>query len=636
MKNKAFTLDNVRKALVDENKPEVLDVLDKLNSSEWWKQKCALEQKPRVEVASARKRPLASTGFKSPLIKRPAPDNIINSKTPSKLASKPPHVNQNTPARLTPSKLTPNSKLTRANPTSALEFQDPELAELAAIKRTLEKDVENLESKLTKVRLAAKYLENDEESRVKNLIDKWQSATAAALSDLRTLIGPQMHQNSAITTQQSDPYAASNRKGATSQIEKDWQKFFRSLRGGPAAKKAIDNNKDDESGDEMESSDALTFIPPAEPRMFTLKELAKNLGYDLALLGDHVAMDDEDEDVLLVQSALEVLKNQLAKAEEDVEVLLDQKARALHDPTNFINGLMNKNANKSNLPSLQRVIAIPTIDFAKYDGTLRTTLEAGDFVNGPVTRTRVNGIFKSVGYNNVFSGQETMSPTASSNYMSLPPATATVTTPAPAPVPAIGLGTATPTPTAANNSMEVPGELREGPWTDAENRKLLQLIDLYPLEESQAARAMKISRALGSRTPSQVANRLQKLIGIESAKSNTARARVSLQLRLANGSRRTSGVQYLSAPSAPVLMPEDDSDNDGLDPIDPSLKDSEEYQELLRLKRKAKLGGGNRENERNVSSEELVHYGFSCDACQMAPIIGVWIFRLAFAQLELN
>lgn len=48
------------------------------------------------------------------------------------------------------------------------------------------------------------------------------------------------------------------------------------------------------------------------------------------------------------------------------------------------------------------------------------------------------------------------------------------------------------------------------PWTDEEQQRLQELLIIYPDEPIQAQRFNKISKALGTRTPRQVASRVQK------------------------------------------------------------------------------------------------------------------------------
>jgi hypothetical protein len=48
------------------------------------------------------------------------------------------------------------------------------------------------------------------------------------------------------------------------------------------------------------------------------------------------------------------------------------------------------------------------------------------------------------------------------------------------------------------------------PWSDEEQMRLEELLQIYPDEPVQAQRFNKISAALGTRTPRQVASRVQK------------------------------------------------------------------------------------------------------------------------------
>lgn len=48
------------------------------------------------------------------------------------------------------------------------------------------------------------------------------------------------------------------------------------------------------------------------------------------------------------------------------------------------------------------------------------------------------------------------------------------------------------------------------PWSDEEQRRLEELLKIYPDEPVQAQRFNKISAALGTRTPRQVGSRVQK------------------------------------------------------------------------------------------------------------------------------
>ncbi|KAJ3100335.1 hypothetical protein HK100_004723 [Physocladia obscura] len=73
-------------------------------------------------------------------------------------------------------------------------------------------------------------------------------------------------------------------------------------------------------------------------------------------------------------------------------------------------------------------------------------------------------------------------------------------------------------------------------------------------------------------------------------------------------------------------MAETDSDVSDED-INPALKNTEDYMELMRLKALAKMQ--KRENLGSVGSFEVMHYGFACDSCQISPIVGITQSRAA-------
>lgn len=146
----------------------------------------------------------------------------------------------------------------------------------------------------------------------------------------------------------------------------------------------------------------------------------------------------------------------------------------------------------------------------------------------------------------------------------------------------------------------------------------MELLDVYPVEDTIIGRANKISLALGTRSPIQVSNRLNKIIGSDARSS--LRTKLSLQQRLANGSRRTSGIQYLGSGEMPVQM-SDDSESESELNLDPALKETDEYKELIKLKRLAKLK--KKEQNDNTTGVGPIHRSFSCDSCSMSPIVGI-------------
>ncbi|KAG2196850.1 hypothetical protein INT47_011370 [Mucor saturninus] len=72
-----------------------------------------------------------------------------------------------------------------------------------------------------------------------------------------------------------------------------------------------------------------------------------------------------NEDYQTVLKSLSVLKHQLKKATEHVDVLNKLKQEALGDPYAFIISLKERKS-KSKVPKLQKIITVPDIDWSKY------------------------------------------------------------------------------------------------------------------------------------------------------------------------------------------------------------------------------------------------------------------------------
>ncbi|KAF9180487.1 hypothetical protein BGZ50_006181 [Haplosporangium sp. Z 11] len=201
------------------------------------------------------------------------------------------------------------------------------------------------------------------------------------------------------------------------------------------------------------------------------------------------------------------------------------------------------------------------------------------------------------------------------------------------------------------------------PWSDEEQQLLEKLLDEFPDEPVAAQRFQKISAAMGTRTPKQVASRVQKYFiklvkaGLEAPgrmnysleskpKNKGAAANIKGKKRkdapvgegaikpkasrpkkkdsaemglgtgagnrrqkakslLSTGSGRTSGTQYLHYSSAPtVYMSEED--------------DEESVQDMLAVSNNSNTAGSDASNNGIIS-----HLGFACDACGVDPILGV-------------
>ncbi|RKP04663.1 hypothetical protein THASP1DRAFT_33541 [Thamnocephalis sphaerospora] len=89
----------------------------------------------------------------------------------------------------------------------------------------------------------------------------------------------------------------------------------------------------------------------------------------------------QNEDYLLVCSALEALDGQLQQAERDLERLGRLRQDALDDPFRFVLGL--RDGTNEPTPTLQRVVSIPHVDLSKYgiyEPQLNSTMRSPAFI----------------------------------------------------------------------------------------------------------------------------------------------------------------------------------------------------------------------------------------------------------------
>ncbi|XP_067057537.1 ZZ-type zinc finger-containing protein 3-like isoform X4 [Acropora muricata] len=173
------------------------------------------------------------------------------------------------------------------------------------------------------------------------------------------------------------------------------------------------------------------------------------------------------------------------------------------------------------------------------------------------------------------------------------------------------------------------------PWTTEEQAKLEKLLQIYPQEEVESKRWEKIANALGNRTLKQVASRVQKYF-IKLAKSGLPvpgrmpnLPRTGVRSKRSAHHYQTLGFRnstFFPSYRPKVFMDEDDDassvatdDTAGYvsdeDSIPVHLRDTDEYRELMELKRLKK--------QKIAEAEEgVLHNGFMCDGCGTSPISG--------------
>ncbi|CAN7977257.1 unnamed protein product [Ixodes persulcatus] len=323
---------------------------------------------------------------------------------------------------------------------------------------------------------------------------------------------------------------------------------------------------------------------------------------------DHLALRG-NADYRNVLKTLAVLEAQRVQVIRDIEQLIQVREQALSDPIRFVERLQKKE--DVGIPLPQTVPQIPNIDWSQYSLSntafgfegkrqfTRQTAKTEPKPSAPQTSTQSSGVLIR---GRVFSENK--------------PATF--------------------------NQL----------WTAEEQKRLEDCLLKFPPEEVESRRWEKIAQALGNRTPTQVASRVQKYF-IKLAKAGLPVPgripNVSAPRRIGGtGTRR--GHQYhhrsnvmfshstfFASHRPPVYMVEGEDENSTStwsfleseassandkgeeavseeDSLDASARETPEYKELRALKRARQ--------ERLNKAGLAQHVGFRCDRCDRDPILG--------------
>ncbi|CAB4486986.1 unnamed protein product [Rhizophagus irregularis] len=307
-----------------------------------------------------------------------------------------------------------------------------------------------------------------------------------------------------------------------------------------------------------------------------------------------------NEDYEMVLRAVNVLKFQLEQTKEDIKKIKDIKQRAISDPEMFIEKLRDGTHEK--IPERQYIFGVPQVDWSKYH-TRPSQYKPPPRPGREVSKSSTSDDEKSPDPAEFVhkKAQEALEIIKSDLKLSEG------------------------SPKTGNYNI---------PWTDEEQRRLVELLAIYPDEEIQSHRFKKISEALGTRTPKQVASRVQKYF-IKLAKhglpvpgripnvsfaaattknsqpKNKKTGRASKPKSILPSEKkprhlRISGLSYLEArPPPTVYMPDDDDES--------SIKNV-----------MMSVGRSQDDNIHQMCNfiTGPVHYGFCCDGCHMDPIIG--------------
>ncbi|CAG8495051.1 13522_t:CDS:10 [Ambispora leptoticha] len=175
------------------------------------------------------------------------------------------------------------------------------------------------------------------------------------------------------------------------------------------------------------------------------------------------------------------------------------------------------------------------------------------------------------------------------------------------------------------------------PWTDEEQQRLIELLAIYPDEEIQSHRFKKISKALGTRTPKQVASRVQKYF-IKLAKNGlpvpgrmpNLQGRVSKvkaskpPVEQSSRRPRVSGIAYEQALPPPTVYMAEGDDESVIKEMMISINNNEKNIVMNNDKERPSPSSSSYWNAEDSMEDVIdnIHRGFSCDSCLIDPIIG--------------
>ncbi|KAJ3280703.1 ZZ-type zinc finger-containing protein 3 [Borealophlyctis nickersoniae] len=336
----------------------------------------------------------------------------------------------------------------------------------------------------------------------------------------------------------------------------------------------------------------------------------------------------KNEDYQLLTSALTVLKNQLAQGEADLKRLIELRERALEEPHEFVEKLLAKT--NEPIPVLQQIVALPEIDFSKYQYQGRASRRAAAGKKNRASPSSTHGQTSTVNpKHDILLHFKEPYPTSRSRQVFKKLNYGVFDQGSPGSLEG-GAEAETP-PGSVDGSKDDEDNSTSGmPWTDDENRRLVDLMEVYPEEPVAMRRFEKLAAALGTRTARQVGSRVQKILSERktagSGRVNTPKT--SSPFRSGSSGRvagqfynnKSTGLRYLSKMGMTMSLTDDGGDNasDSDKDIDPALKNTEEYKELVRLRKLAKATAA----VPAAHTSDPVHHGFKCDRCDIEPIVG--------------
>jgi len=301
--------------------------------------------------------------------------------------------------------------------------------------------------------------------------------------------------------------------------------------------------------------------------------------------------DDEEllnnEDYRNLQEVINSLKKQRDRALKNVNLLQQLKEDALTNPMQFVADLKEKKL--VNFPSRQEISSLPIIDFSKYQkgSTNNNSSNSTSSSFSPTSQTKQNNNTNhNINNNSNHSNSNTNHSKGSNNNSSS----------------GGNNKKANKNNGVSENKLPQPGDVVRGRvftqskprsfnklWSPEEQKKLEDLLLKYPHEKVAAHRWEKIAKALGTRTPKQVASRTQKyfiklakrgldvpgkLPNLEYYTSSRAKKRKRRQKAAALLNQQRSGNNLILPRSNPTLFKMSD-DSDDYSDSDDLLSDSD-------------------------------------------------------------
>lgn len=333
---------------------------------------------------------------------------------------------------------------------------------------------------------------------------------------------------------------------------------------------------------------------------------------------DHLALKGNN-DYRAILKCVTLLEAQRMKAILDLDQLIEAKEKALANPITFVEKLQRNE--DLGLPQPQQVTSLPTIDWGKYVRSTSFT----SFSHNHMTRHK--------------KPQAASSDQQTGDYVNFGSSTSNDR---------VESDDSSSTPMLVRGRLFNVGKSQtfNQLWTVEEQKRLEDLLLQYPPEDVEARRWEKIAKALGNRTPQQVASRVQKYF-IKLTKAglpvpgrvpslNNYNKKINSHRHQRHNRFSFQHSTFFASHEPPVFMSEYDDDTtnqstasslDGdhfftlecgrqdEDHISPELYHTEEYQELLYLKRLRKM------KERN-QWRSGTRKAFRCCSCGCEPILG--------------